>query len=201
MTENKEPVGHRDRMLRQKRQVQSRINKAKRSKGLIVYLFGEGKGKSSSAFGTLCRTLGHGGKAGVVQFIKGKWRTGEECFFKSLPDVEYHCMASGFTWDTQNWHTDRCAAEAAWVQAAQMLRRPELDLIVLDEIAYMFAYEYLDPDQVLAGLHARPPDQHVFLTGRPRIPRLVEVADTVSEVVEVKHAFHQGVKAQKGMEW
>lgn len=201
MSDIRDPHRHAAEMRRQRQEVRRRIVKARRSKGLIIYLFGTGKGKSSSAFGTLCRGLGHGKRGGIVQFIKGTWRTGEQEFFQSLDGVEYQCMGSGFTWDTQDRAADQRAAQGAWAHAAAMLSQPELDMVVLDEIAYMFAYEYLDAEEVVRSLRARPPNQHVFLTGRPRIACLVELADTVSEVVEVKHAFHDGIKAQKGVEW
>lgn len=194
-------AGHQADMRREQRRVQARIARARRAKGVVIYLFGPGKGKSSSAFGMVCRALGHGRRCGVVQFIKGRWRTGEQRFFQSRDAVEYYCMGSGFTWDTQDWQADRQAAEQTWTRAQAMLSRPELELIVLDELAYMFAYQYLDVEKVLAALRARPARQHVIVTGRPRIPELVQYADTASEVLEIKHAFHEGIRAQKGIEW
>lgn len=199
--DEKQLAEHQASMRRDQRLVRERIAGAREARGVMIYLFGAGKGKSSSAFGMVCRALGHGRQCGVVQFIKGKWHTGEQRFFQSRDAIAYYCMGSGFTWDTQDWQADRQAAEATWTQAQAMLSRPELELIVLDEIAYMFAYRYLDVEKVLSALRARPPGQHVILTGRPRIPELVQQADTVTEVLEIKHAFHAGVRAQKGIEW
>ncbi len=188
-------------MQAEKKLMDARISRARRSAGLIICLYGDGKGKSSSAFGTVCRCLGHGKRVGVVQFIKGKWKTGEQKFFSALPNVEYRCMGTGFTWDTQDRERDMQAAARTWEEAALMLKDPGLALVVLDEIHYLFSYEYLDPCMVIDSLQARPARQHVILTGRPRIQSLIDIADTVSEVLEVKHAFNQGVKAQKGVEW
>ena len=192
---------HKSRMRKVKQQVDERIANARRSGGLIICLYGDGKGKSSSAFGTLCRCLGHRKRGGVVQFIKGQWKTGESEFFSRLPEVEYHCMNSGFTWETQNREQDLQAAETTWRQAEKLLQNEDIAMVILDEIHYMLEYQYLPEEQVLTALRARPPRQHVILTGRPAIPALFAIADTVSEVTEIKHAFHAGFKAQKGVEW
>lgn len=188
-------------MQSQQRLVRERIAAARQSKGLILYLYGAGKGKSSSAFGTLLRGLGHGKRGGVVQFIKGQWKTGEQKFLQSRADVEYCVMASGFTWDTQDRVADIASAERAWEGAAAMLANDALSIVVLDELAWMLEYGYLDAECVASALQRRVAGQHVILTGRPKVSCLLEIADTASEVLEVKHAFNTGIKAQKGIEW
>ncbi|MHC8441879.1 MAG: cob(I)yrinic acid a,c-diamide adenosyltransferase [Candidatus Eutrophobiaceae bacterium] len=192
---------HREEMQRQQRKVRARIAAARQSKGLIIYLYGAGKGKSSSAFGTLLRCLGHGKRGGVVQFIKGKWKTGEQKFLQSHADVEYCAMNSGFTWDTQDREADIACAEEVWVRAAAMLADASLSIVVLDEIAWMLEYGYFDAARVVAALQNRVSGQHVILTGRPEVSCLLDIADTSSEVREIKHAFNAGIKAQKGIEW
>ena len=191
---------HKQKMQEQQRQVRAKIADAKTRRGIIIYLYGNGKGKSSSAFGTLARSLGHGKKGAVVQFIKGKWKTGEQAIFKQL-GVKHLVMGTGFTWDTQDREKDIAAAEAVWKKAAPLFRAPEYDIIILDEITYMFKYGYLSPRDVCEVLLARPEKQNVIVTGRDAIPELLEIADTVSEVREVRHAFNHGVKAQKGIEF
>ena len=191
---------HKQKMQAQQRQVRAKIASAKTKRGVIIYLYGNGKGKSSSAFGTLLRSVGHGKNAAVVQFIKGKWKTGEQAIFKQL-GVKHLVMGTGFTWDTQDRDKDIAAAEAVWNEAAPLFRDPAYDIIVLDEITYMFKFGYLSAAEVVKALLARPKLQNVILTGRDAIPELLEVADTVSEVREVRHAFNLGVKAQKGIEY
>ncbi|MNN68078.1 Cob(I)yrinic acid a,c-diamide adenosyltransferase [compost metagenome] len=150
----------------------------------------------------LARTLGHGLKAGVVQFIKGAASTGEEAFFRRFPDeVRYFVMGEGFTWETQDRQRDIDKAEQAWAVARELLQDPEIALVVLDELNIALKYGYLQLDAVLADLAARPPLQHVVVTGRGALPGLIEAADTVSEIGLVKHAFQAGVKAQKGVEF
>ena len=191
---------HKQKMQEQQRQVRAKIADAKTRRGIIIYLYGNGKGKSSSAFGTLARSLGHGKKGAVVQFIKGKWKTGEQAIFKQL-DVKHMVMGTGFTWDTQDREKDIAAAEAVWKKAAPLFQDPGYDIVVLDEITYMFKYGYLSAEAVCEVLLARPEKQNVIVTGRDPIPELLEVADTISEVKEIRHAFHHGVKAQKGIEF
>ena len=167
----------------------------------LLVLTGPGKGKSSSGFGMLARALGHGMKVGVVQFIKGTRETGEEAFFRQVPGVEYHVMGEGFTWDTQDRERDIRAAEAAWEVARRMLADSSFDLVLLDELNIALRYDYLDLDRVLDDLQARPAMQHAVVTGRYAPEQLIELADTVTEMKVVKHAFkEQGVKAQKGIE-
>ena len=191
---------HKVKMQQQQQEVRARIAEAKTRRGIIIYLYGHGKGKSSSAFGTLARSLGHGKNGAVVQFIKGKWKTGEQVFFKKLVTA-YHVMGTGFTWDTQDREKDIAAAEQAWEKAAPLFKDPDLDIVLLDEITYMFKYGYLPVEKVVAALLSRPEKQNVIITGRDAIPELLEIADTISEVREIRHAFNQGVKAQKGIEF
>ncbi len=192
---------HQQRMARKKAVVDEKVAQAQEERGVLILLRGNGKGKSSSAFGTLLRTLGHGYEAGAVQFIKGQWETGEIRALKSLPGFRYHCMGTGFTWNTQDRQKDEQAAAATWAHAASMLANPHLRLVVLDELTYMFKYDYLPLEEVMTALQQRPRHQSVIITGRIAPPALEELADTVSEVRDHKHAFRGGVKAQAGIEW
>ncbi|MCM2318369.1 MAG: cob(I)yrinic acid a,c-diamide adenosyltransferase [Pseudomonas sp.] len=193
---------HKARMQRKKAVVDARIAEASAERGLLLVNSGNGKGKSSAAFGMLARTLGHGLKAGVVQFIKGAASTGEEAFFRRFPDeVRYFVMGEGFTWETQDRQRDIDKAEQAWAVACELLQDPEIALVVLDELNIALKYGYLKLDTVLADIAARPPLQHVVVTGRGALPGLIEAADTVSEIGLVKHAFQAGVKAQRGVEF
>ncbi|QFY43402.1 cob(I)yrinic acid a,c-diamide adenosyltransferase [Candidatus Methylospira mobilis] len=192
---------HRERMLRKQKVVDELIAGATHDKGLLLVITGNGKGKSSSAFGMVARSLGHGMKAGVVQFIKGAFSTGEETFFRRFPDeVEYHVMGEGFTWVTQDRNRDIQAAEAGWTVAQTMLSNPAINLVVLDELNIVLKFGYLPLERVLNALHQRPAGQHVVITGRGAIRELIDIADTVSEVNNIKHAFKQGIRAQKGIE-
>jgi cob(I)alamin adenosyltransferase len=204
MTDNQEQAKatrHKERMQRKKAIIDEKVAKASEERGVIILLKGNGKGKSSSAFGMLARSLGHGMNAGVVQFIKGKWRTGEEIFFENHPDVDYQMMRTGFTWDTQDRGKDTEAARETWQQAQRMLQDPGKGLVLLDELTYMFKFDYLPLEEVLNALHNRPSHQNVVITGRTAPTELEELADTVSEVRDIKHAFRAGVKAQAGIEW
>ncbi|PMR78749.1 cob(I)yrinic acid a,c-diamide adenosyltransferase [Billgrantia endophytica] len=197
----KTPERHAQRMSAKQKIMQERIARADKEQGVLLVLTGPGKGKSSSGFGMLARALGHGMKVGVVQFIKGRRETGEEAFFRQLPGVDYHVMGEGFTWDTQDRERDIQAAEAAWKIAGRMLEDPSFDLVLLDELNIALRYDCLDLDRVLDDLQARPDMQHVVVTGRYAPQHLIELADTVTEMKVVKHAFKdQGVKAQKGIE-
>ena len=197
----KDPEKHQQRMQNIKRHVDQRIAKAQEDKGTFVLLTGNGKGKSSSALGMVARALGHGLKVGVVQFLKGEWNTGEIDFFKQQENVRWEIMPSGFTWETQNREADIASSEKAWSYAMSMLNDSEVDLVVLDELTYLLHYEYLNEDDVLNALMKRPESQHLVVTGRGASDALVELADTVSEIKEVKHAFKRGIKAQKGLEF
>ena len=191
---------HRHRMRRQKELVDARVAKADEDRGVLVVNTGNGKGKSSSAFGMIARALGHGMRVAVVQFIKGSFATGEEAFFRRFPEVEYHVMGEGFTWDTQDRERDMRAADAAWAKARGFLADPDFDLVVLDELNIALKLGYLPLDEVLSALLGRPPRQHVVVTGRGAPPELIEIADTVTEMRPIKHAFDAGVRAQKGIE-
>ncbi len=193
---------HKARMQRKKAVVDEKIAEAQQEYGLLLVHTGNGKGKSSSAFGMVARALGHGIRVGVVQFIKGAASTGEESFFRRFPEeVRYHVMGEGFTWETQDRQRDMAKAREAWAVAAQLLADPEIGLVVLDELNIALKYGYLDLEPVLADIESRPLLQHVVVTGRGAPSRLVEAADTVTEMGMVKHAFKAGVKAQKGIEF
>jgi len=192
---------HKRAMQRKKEHIDGRIAEATIDKGLLVILTGNGKGKSSSAFGMLARSVGHGLKCGVVQFIKGIWDCGEQKLFQDNPLVDFHVMATGFTWETQDREADIAAAQATWKHAAELLSDPAFDVVVLDELTYMLTYGYLDKEVVLQALESRPPSQHAIVTGRNASKELIEIADTVSEVGETKHAFYDGVKVQKGIDY
>ena len=191
---------HQARMRRRKAAIDARIAAANQDRGVLLVLTGNGKGKSSSAFGMLARALGHGMRVGVVQFIKGTFSTGEEAFFRRFPEVRYHVMGEGFTWETQDRERDIQAAGAAWSIALQMLRDPAFDLVVLDELNIALKYDYVPLPDVMEAVSARPSRQHVVITGRAAPAVLIEVADTVTEMKVVKHAFNAGVCAQKGIE-
>ncbi|MEL6861812.1 MAG: cob(I)yrinic acid a,c-diamide adenosyltransferase [Pseudomonadota bacterium] len=170
-------------------------------RGLILVHTGNGKGKSSSAFGVIIRALGWGKSVGVVQFIKGKWITGERQFFDKLGSVDWHTMGDGFTWDTQDKDKDIEAAVAAFDKAKTMMASGDYDLIVLDEINIALRYDYLSVDAVIEGLKARHKRTSVILTGRDAKPELCDYADLVSEMREVKHPFKAGIKAQRGLDF
>ncbi|WP_263146481.1 cob(I)yrinic acid a,c-diamide adenosyltransferase [Pseudomonas sp. RIT-PI-AD] len=193
---------HKARMQRKKALMDEKIAGAQEEYGLLLVLGGNGKGKSSSAFGMVARALGHGLKVGVVQFIKGGMATGEELFFRRFPeDVSYHVMGEGYTWDTQDRQRDIDKARAAWAVARELLADERVGLVVLDELNIALKHGYLELEEVLADLAARPLTQHVVVTGRGALPGMVEAADTVTEMSLVKHAFKAGVKAQKGVEY
>lgn len=191
---------HKARMERKKAVVDQAIARADRDQGVLLVLTGNGKGKSSSAFGMLARALGHGMQVGVVQFIKGSFSTGEEAFFRRFPEVRYHVMGEGFTWETQDRERDVEAAAAAWDKARELLADPEVSLVVLDELNIALKYQYVDLDELLTALKNRPAMQHVVVTGRGAPQALIEAADTVTEMQVVKHAFKDGIRAQKGVE-
>ena len=170
--------------------------------GLLLLHTGDGKGKSTAGFGMVARALGWGMRVGVVQYIKGKWVTGERRFFARFADqLRFEVMGEGFTWDTQDRARDIAAAQAAWVKSQEMLADPALDFVLLDELNVALRYEYLDLQQVLAVLRARPRDKHVCITGRDAKPELVEIAELVTEMRLVKHPFSQGIKAQRGVDF
>ncbi|GAB3262596.1 cob(I)yrinic acid a,c-diamide adenosyltransferase [Chitinimonas naiadis] len=190
---------HAARMARKKALIDAKIAEANLDTGVLLVLTGNGKGKSSSAFGMVARAIGHGMKVGVVQFIKNRTDTGEEAFLGQ--HCEWHVMGDGFTWDTQNREADTARSETAWAMAARMLADPSYDLVVLDELTYCLSYGYLDKARVIADLDSRPEMQHVVVTGRAAVDELREIADTVSVIDNEKHAFKAGIKAQRGLEW
>lgn len=193
---------HKAAMEKQKARVDAGIDRAAIERGVAILLTGNGKGKSSSAFGMVMRALGYGLKVGVVQFIKGEQLSGEEIYLRDhCPQVAFYQMGTGFTWNTQDRSADIAAAERTWAVAEPMLRDPAFDLVVLDELTYMLAYKYLDEDRVLNAIAARPREQSVVVTGRGGGSRLQELMDTVSEVKEVKHAFKAGIKARRGVDY
>ncbi len=200
-TQDERNARHKKAMQRKKALVDERIAAATIDKGLMVVLTGNGKGKSSSAFGMLARSVGHGLRCGVVQFIKGQWKCGEHLLFKDHPLVEFYVMNTGFTWETQDRDKDIAAARATWLHAVELLRDPQVQVVLLDELTYMLTYGYLDGAEVLKSLAERPVHQHVIVTGRNASDALIEMADTVSEVRDVKHAFNNGIRVQKGIDY
>ncbi len=192
---------HTKRMQKHKAIVDAGMARANDEKGLIVVLTGDGKGKSSSGFGMVARALGHGMKVAVVQFIKGSYSTGEEAFFRRFPnEVSYHVMGDGFTWETQNINKDIESAKKAWEQVKLFLADESINMILLDELNIVLRMHYLETEQVLSDLASRPHMQHVIITGRGAPQLLMDAADTVSEVKEIKHAYKAGIKAQCGIE-
>lgn len=193
---------HKQAMQKQKARVDAHIEAANTERGVLVLLTGNGKGKSSSAFGMVMRALGYGHKIGVVQFIKGQQLSGEEIYLKEhCPQINFYQMGTGFTWNTQDRTADIEAAERTWEQVEPMLKDPAYDLVVLDELTYMIAYKYLDEAMILKALRNRPENQSVVVTGRGGGSALQELADTVSEIKETKHAFNAGIKARKGVDY
>jgi len=188
-------------MQQQKAEVDKLIRSANEKKGILLVLTGNGKGKSSSAYGMLARAIGHDMRCGVIQFIKGQFVTGEDRFFRRFPEnIDYFVMGEGYTWDTQNRDRDVTVAENAWDKAVEMLSNPEMQLLVFDELTIVFDLGYLNVQRVLNDLASRPAMQHVIVTGRGAPRELTKIADTVSEITAVKHAFDAGIQAQKGIE-
>lgn len=198
MSEEKD--AYQEKMLRKKRIIDARIEKADREQGVLLVNTGHGKGKSSAGFGVVARALGHDMKVGIVQFIKGSFQTGEEAFFRRFPEVDYHVMGEGYTWETRDRERDCEMAGKAWEIAARMLADPAYQLVLLDELNIALHKEMIPLETVLSALAARPPMQHVIITGRHAPDALLEVADTVTWMRMDKHAFKAGIKAQKGME-
>ncbi|HIK62406.1 MAG TPA: cob(I)yrinic acid a,c-diamide adenosyltransferase [Flavobacteriales bacterium] len=191
---------YKKRMQRKKEYIDSRINEANIDKGIIILLTGNGKGKSSSAMGMICRALGYDLKVALVRFLKGEQQTGEDLFLDNNPNVVSAHMESGFTWDTQDQELDKKRASETWMEAEKFLANPEINLVVLDEITYMINYNYLDEKSILKALANRPKDQHVVITGRAASKGIIEASDTVSEVKDIKHAFRTNIRAQKGID-
>ena len=196
-----DPDKHKTRMAKKKAIVDARIAKAQQERGVLILLKGSGKGKSSSAFGTMARSAGHGQRCAVIQFIKGRMQTGEYRFFKDHPLIDWHVMGHGFTWETQDREQDVAAAQQAWAIAEQLLSDESYDMLVFDEMSYMFKYGYLEVEPVVEALLKRPKMQNVMITGRTMARQLKEIADTISDIKDERHAFRQGVKAQAGIEF
>ncbi len=193
---------HKAAMEKQKERVDAAIEAAEEERGVAILLTGNGKGKTSSAFGMIMRALGYGHRVGVVQFIKGSQFSGEELYLRDhCPAVEFYQMGTGFTWDTQDRSGDMEAAERTWAVAQPMLENNELDLVVLDELTYMLAYDYLSEQKVLKALQDRPRAQSVVVTGRGGGSALRNIMDTVSEVKDIKHAYASGIKARRGVDY
>lgn len=191
---------HKARQQKLKAGVDAKIAAAQDEKGILLVLTGNGKGKSTSGFGTVARAVGHGKKAAVVQFIKGTWECGERNLLEGA-GVTFYVMGTGFTWETQDKEKDTAAALVAWEAAEVLLQDESIDCLMLDELTYMVSYHYLDVERVLTALKNRPPMQHVIITGRACHRAIIELADTVSEVQPIKHAFEAGIKAQPGFDY
>jgi len=193
---------HKRKMQNQKEKVDQSIAAADEERGVIILLTGDGKGKSSSAFGMVMRALGYDYKIGVVQFIKGEQLSGEEIYLKEhCPAVDFYQMGTGFTWNTQDREGDIAAAEKTWAVVEAMLADKAYHLVVLDELTYMLSFKYLDETRVLEALSNRPANQSVVVTGRGGGSTLRELADTVAEIKDIKHAYQAGVKARKGVDF
>lgn len=192
---------HKKAMQKRKAIVDAKVAEATEERGIIIVITGNGKGKTTSAWGTVARSLGYGYKVAVTQFIKGTWDCGERDIFADNPNLTVHVMGTGFTWETQDRELDRQACQAVWQNTLPHLKDSSVHLVVLDEITYMLKYGYLEIDEVLDALRARPKNQSVILTGRAAHRDLVAYADTVSEIRDEKHAFNAGIKAQKGIDW
>jgi cob(I)alamin adenosyltransferase len=192
-----------DEKAAKRRAVRAKIMATKTiEKGLLIVHTGKGKGKSTAAFGMVMRAIGHGFKVGVVQFVKGRWETGERGLLERFPDlVTIKTMGGGFTWETQDRARDIAAARAAWEQAKAMMADPAYKFILLDELNIVLRYDNLPLAEVVETLKARRPDLHVIVTGRNAKPELIEAADLVTEMTMVKHPFRSGVKAQAGIEF
>ena len=199
---DKKQQSHKKKMAKLKDNIDATIAAANTERGVGILLTGNGKGKSSSAFGMVMRALGYGYKVGVVQFIKGVQLSGEELYIRDkCPEVTFHQMGTGFTWDTQDRSGDIAAAETSWAIAEKMLQDESYHLVVLDELTYMLSFKYLDADKILNALRNHPESQSVVVTGRGGGTELIDWADTVSELKEIKHAYNSGVQARKGVDF
>jgi cob(I)alamin adenosyltransferase len=202
MEQTDKDARHKAAMQKQKASVDASIAAADLERGVAILLTGDGKGKSSSAFGMVMRALGYGHKVGVVQFIKGEQLSGEEIYLKEqCPQVAFYQMGTGFTWDTQDRSGDIAAAVRTWAVARPMLEDPSFDLVVLDELTYMIAFKYLSEEEIVEAIRNRPQGQSVVVTGRGGGKALQDAMDTVSEVKEIKHAYRAGIKARKGVDY
>jgi cob(I)alamin adenosyltransferase len=202
MTEAERDAYHAEKMRKKKAAREKILATKTEERGLLIVHTGKGKGKSTAAFGMVFRALGHGFKVGVVQFVKGAWQTGERDVLTRFPElVTIKAMGEGFTWDVADRQRDLAAARAAWETAKAMIADESYRLILLDELNIVLRYDYLPIDEVLAALKAKPRNTHVVITGRNAKEELIEIADLVTEMVEIKHPFRAGVKAQAGIEF
>ena len=202
MSEDELNARHAEKMKKKKAARDKIIATKTIEKGLTIVHTGKGKGKSTAAFGMIFRAIGNGMRVGVVQFVKGKWETGERKVLEAFPEqVEFATMGEGFTWETQDRARDIEAARAAWEKAKAMIADPELDMVLLDELNIVLRYDYLPVDEIIATLEAKPEMKHVIITGRNAKDELIEFADLVTEMEMVKHPFRAGVKAQIGVEF
>lgn len=199
-SEEERQAKHQEKQQRLKEKVDVGIARADQDKGLLLVITGNGKGKSTAGFGVVTRAVGHGLNAAVCQFIKGTWECGERNLLQQH-GVPFSVMATGFTWETQSRETDMTAARAVWDKALSYLSDPEIDVVLLDELTYMMAYDYLPISEVIKALEARPAMQHVVITGRGCPSEIIEQADTVSKIQSVKHAYEAGVRVQRGIDW
>jgi cob(I)alamin adenosyltransferase len=200
--ETDDTARHREKMAKRKAVQDAEVAGKTLEKGLLIVNTGPGKGKSTAGFGLVLRMLGHGRRCAVVQFIKGAWATGERRALERFGElVEFHALGEGFTWETQDRDRDVAACRRAWDKVVELMARPDIAMIVLDELNIALRYDYLPLDEVLEALKARRPDLHVVVTGRNAKPALIEAADLVTEMTLVKHHFAAGVKAQEGIEF
>jgi len=203
---NQDAADHKKRMIELQAKQKERVAKADIERGILIVNTGDGKGKSSSAFGTAIRAAGHGQSVGVMQFIKGTWKTGEAESFKRFPEIEPLVSGDGFTWNTQDMDEDTASARNGWEKTKEMIERcrgenPAYDLLVLDELNIALRYDYLDIGEVVSVLENKPEKLNIIVTGRDAKPELVAIADTVTDMTMVKHAFEAGIRAQKGIEF
>ncbi len=200
--ERRAQLKHKFEMAQQKEQIDNKIAEATEERGVVIVITGNGKGKTTSAFGMIMRCLGYGHKVGLVQFIKGVQLSGEELFIRNnYPELPFYQMGTGFTWDTQDRSGDMAAAEKTWAFAEKLLKDESLHLVVLDELTYMLGYNYLDEARVLDAIRNRPKEQTVVITGRGGGSGIRDLADTVAEIDSVKHAYESGIKARKGIDF
>ena len=201
LTEEEKTARHSEKMKKRKESQDKKLADKTEEKGLLIVHTGTGKGKSTAAFGMAIRAIGHGQRVGLVQFIKGTWRTGEKEFFKRIEEIDHVTSGEGFTWETQDRERDIAMSRKGWEKAKELIANPEIKMVILDELNIALRYDYLPLEEVVAGLAARPEGCHVVVTGRNAKPELIEIADLVTEMTLVKHPFRAGVKAQPGIEF
>ena len=203
MSEAERDAYHAEKMKKKKAARDRLVEANANEKGLLIVHTGKGKGKSTAAFGMVFRGIAHGFKVGIVQFVKGKWHTGERDILEHFPDrVSINAMGDGFTWETQDRQRDLAAARQAWDRAKELIADPDYQMVLLDELNICLRYDYLPLDEVIETLKSRPVDKHVIVTGRNAKDELVEIADLVTEMTQIKHPFReQGIKAQAGIEF